>query len=90
MSGNRDVKPNGFEVLAGNKNDEQSSNLNTINTIETDTEIEERLSSIFNRLDRDGNGRINIQDLTSALKGVGMSTQYAEVSVKLLLIYDRN
>lgn len=67
------------DVLAGHQNDEQSSNLNTV---ETDLEIEERLGQIFKRLDRYGNGRINIQDLTSALKGVGMSAQYAEVSVR--------
>lgn len=48
---------------------------------ETELEIEERLANIFNRLDRSGNGRIDIQDLISALKGVGMSQQYAEVSV---------
>lgn len=47
---------------------------------ETDLEIEKRLANIFNRLDRNGNGRIDIQDLISALKGVGMSQQYAEVS----------
>lgn len=51
---------------------------------ETDLEIDERLANIFNRLDRNRNGRIDIQDLTSALKGVGMSQQYAEVKeVKL-------
>lgn len=86
MSGKNDVKPNGFEVLAGNQNDEQSTNLNP----ETDMEIAERLSNIFKRLDRDGNGRINIQDLTCALKGVGMSTQYAEVSIMMHFILISN
>lgn len=82
MSGKSDSKSNGIDNLAGNQNDKQSSNLNT--DMETDLEIEERLSNIFKRLDRDGNGAINIQELTSALKGAGMSTRYAEVSVIII------
>ena len=82
MSSKSEDKPNGFEFSAGNQNDNQSSNSNPV---ETDLEIEQRLGSIFERLDRNGNGRINIQDLTCALKGVGMSTQYAEVGVILFL-----
>ncbi|XP_058054094.1 mitochondrial adenyl nucleotide antiporter SLC25A25 isoform X1 [Anopheles bellator] len=39
---------------------------------------EERLEKIFNKLDRDGNGRIDIHDLSSALKEFGLSHQYAE------------
>lgn len=42
---------------------------------------EERLEKIFNNLDRSGNGRIDIQDLSAALKASGMSDKYAEVSV---------
>lgn len=47
---------------------------------ETELESEERLAEIFKSLDRDGNGRIDIQELTSSLKGSGMPHQYAEVS----------
>ncbi|XP_065086560.1 mitochondrial adenyl nucleotide antiporter SLC25A25 isoform X1 [Ochlerotatus camptorhynchus] len=39
---------------------------------------EERLEKIFKKLDRDGNGRIDIQDLSAALKEFGLSHQYAE------------
>ncbi|XP_055538928.1 calcium-binding mitochondrial carrier protein SCaMC-2 isoform X4 [Wyeomyia smithii] len=39
---------------------------------------EERLEKIFNKLDRDGNGRIDIHDLSAALKEFGLSHQYAE------------
>lgn len=85
MSSKSEDKSNGFGFSAGNQTDEQSSNLNPV---ETDLEIEQRLGSIFERLDRNGNGRINIQDLTCALKGVGMSTQYAEVGViRLFFIF---
>ncbi|XP_055620953.1 calcium-binding mitochondrial carrier protein SCaMC-2 isoform X4 [Toxorhynchites rutilus septentrionalis] len=43
---------------------------------------EERLEKIFNKLDRDGNGRIDIHDLSSALKEFGLSHQYAERFLK--------
>lgn len=46
---------------------------------ETEFETVQRLESIFKRLDRSGNGRIDIQDLSAALKDLGMSLQYAEV-----------
>lgn len=39
---------------------------------------EERLEKIFNKLDRDGNGRIDIHDLSEALREFGLSHQYAE------------
>lgn len=84
MSCKSEDKPNGSGFSAGNQNDEESLNSNSV---ETDLETEKRLSSIFERLDRNGNGRINIQDLTSALKGVGMSAHYAEVSVILFYFY---
>lgn len=42
---------------------------------------EERLERIFKKLDRDGNGRIDIHDLSAALKEFGLSHQYAEVIV---------
>ncbi|XP_062553420.1 mitochondrial adenyl nucleotide antiporter SLC25A25 isoform X2 [Armigeres subalbatus] len=43
---------------------------------------EERLEKIFNKLDRDGNGRIDIHDLSAALKEFGLSHQYAERFLK--------
>lgn len=43
---------------------------------------EERLEKIFNKLDRDGNGRIDIHDLSEALREFGLSHQYAEVKRK--------
>lgn len=51
----------------------------TVQSNETEMESEERLANIFKRLDRNGNGRIDIQELTTALKGFGISQQYAEV-----------
>lgn len=47
--------------------------------VETEQETEQRLANIFKRLDRKENGRIDIQDLSAALKDFGMSVQYAEV-----------
>lgn len=46
-------------------------------------ETKERLALIFNRLDRNANGRIDIQELIDALKGTGVPQQYAEVSIYL-------
>lgn len=43
---------------------------------------EERLEKIFNKLDRDGNGRIDIHDLSEALREFGLSHQYAERFLK--------
>lgn len=43
-------------------------------------EDEERLERIFNKLDRDGDGRIDIHDLSAALHEFGLSSVYAEVS----------
>lgn len=40
---------------------------------------EERLEKLFNQLDRDGNGKIDVHDLSAALKEFGLSSQYAEV-----------
>lgn len=54
------------------------ANTNSVSQ-ETDLESAERLESIFRLLDRNGNGRIDIQELTGALKGSGMPHQYAEV-----------
>ncbi|XP_037818194.1 calcium-binding mitochondrial carrier protein SCaMC-2 isoform X1 [Lucilia sericata] len=41
-------------------------------------EDEERLENLFNQLDRDGNGRIDIHDLSEALREFGLSSVYAE------------
>lgn len=43
---------------------------------------EERLAKLFKQLDRSGSGRIDIHDLSAALKDFGMSDKYAEVSRK--------
>lgn len=51
---------------------------------DSDMESEKRLANIFRQLDRNGNGRIDIQELTEALKGFGISQQYAEVSINLI------
>lgn len=50
---------------------------------------EERLEKLFNQLDRNGNGKIDVHDLSAALKEFGLSSQYAEVSSWLtsFLIY---
>lgn len=43
-------------------------------------EDEERLEKLFNTLDTDGNGRIDIHDLSIALKDFGVHSLYAQVS----------
>ncbi|KAJ6640848.1 hypothetical protein Bhyg_05781 [Pseudolycoriella hygida] len=45
---------------------------------ELPTADEERLEKLFKTLDRDGNGRIDIADLSAALRDVGLSHKYAE------------
>lgn len=47
---------------------------------EIPAEDEERLERIFNQLDRDGDGKIDIHDLSAALHEFGLSSVYAEVS----------
>ena len=42
-------------------------------------EDEERLESLFKSLDVDGNGKIDIHDLSVALKEFGVSQSYAKV-----------
>lgn len=44
---------------------------------------EERLERLFKTLDRDENGRIDIHDLSAALKDIGVSHKYAEVIIKI-------
>lgn len=46
---------------------------------------EERLEKLFNTLDRDGNGKIDVHDLSAALKEFGLSSQYAEVILDFFL-----
>lgn len=43
-------------------------------------EDEERLEKLFNSLDLDGNGKIDIHDLSVALNEVGVHQKYAEVT----------
>lgn len=42
-------------------------------------EDEERLERLFNRLDKNSNGRIDIHDLSAALREYGVHHGYAEV-----------
>lgn len=49
-------------------------------------EDEERLSKLFNRLDLDGNGKIDIYDLSAALKEFGVSHGDAEVSIEFFIV----
>ena len=41
---------------------------------------EQRLEALFKKLDKDSNGRIDIHDLSAALKELGLCGTYAEVS----------
>lgn len=70
-----------------NKNIQPSNHSHVMNVsyVESDYEIEERLGHIFKQLDRNGNGRIDIQELTTALKDSGMSHQYAEVNLNVTI-----
>lgn len=43
-------------------------------------EDEERLEKLFNTLDKDGNGKIDVHDLSDSLKKFGVHHRYAEVS----------
>lgn len=53
---------------------------------ESERETEKRLENIFKKLDRNGNGRIDIQELTASLKDLGMAHQYAEVILMGMLV----
>lgn len=46
---------------------------------ELPAEDEERLEKIFQTLDLDGNGKIDVKDLSKALREVGVDKYYAEV-----------
>lgn len=43
---------------------------------------QERLEELFKKLDTDGNGKIDIRDLSKVLKDSKFGQQYAEVSLK--------
>ncbi|XP_011179653.1 calcium-binding mitochondrial carrier protein SCaMC-3 isoform X2 [Zeugodacus cucurbitae] len=55
-----------------------AANAHTQVATELPHEDEERLEKLFNTLDRDGNGRIDIHDLSEALREFGLSSVYAE------------
>jgi hypothetical protein len=57
------------------------SNSNS-NFQESSKEEEERLANMFRKLDKDGDGKIDIHDLSAALKRLGMSDHYAEVLIQ--------
>jgi hypothetical protein len=46
-------------------------------------EDEERLGKLFTQLDKDGNGKIDILDLSQALKEHGVHHHYAEVRLRV-------
>lgn len=48
-------------------------------------EDDERLGKLFNNLDIDGNGKIDIHDLSVALKQYGVSHRYVQVCFKFFL-----
>lgn len=49
--------------------------------IELPQEDEERLENLFKSLDVDGNGKIDIHDLSEALREFGVHHKYAEVKL---------
>lgn len=51
---------------------------------------EQRLEELFKKLDKDRNGRIDIHDLSEALKDLGLSHQYAEVWTHITFTYSEN
>lgn len=82
MSNNNENKQSGSWLWSGGKTNKAQFN-NPIasdrSNDDSDMESEKRLASIFEQLDRNGNGRIDIQELTMASKKLGISQQYAEV-----------
>lgn len=48
--------------------------------VETLQEVEIRYGELFKKLDKGGDGRIDIKDLTSELKELGVCESYAEVN----------
>lgn len=49
-------------------------------TSESENETSARYTELFKKLDKGGDGRIDIKDLTAALKDLGMCESYAAVS----------
>lgn len=47
--------------------------------VESSEEMEERYTDLFKKLDKGADGRIDIKDLTSELKELGVCESYAEV-----------
>lgn len=46
---------------------------------------EARYSDLFKKLDKDGNGKIDIKDLSTELKELGVCESYAQVSFRVFL-----
>lgn len=53
---------------------------------EMPNEDEERIEKLFQSLDLDGNGIIDIHDLSVKLKGEGVSPVYVKVSIPILIL----
>lgn len=84
MSNNNKNKQSGsWSWSIGKTNNDKTQLSNAIasdgSNGDSDMESEIRLANIFKQLDRNGNGRIDIQELTIVLKEFGISQQYAEV-----------
>lgn len=84
MSNNNKNKQNGSWFWSkGKTNNDKTQSNDPIASDWSDgdsvIESEIRLANIFKQLDRNGNGRIDIQELTIALKEFGISQHYAEV-----------
>lgn len=58
--------------------------------LESQEEMEERYSDLFKKLDKGSDGRIDIKDLTSELKELGVCESYAAVSLKKNSIHRTN
>lgn len=63
--------------------DEEIARLPSHYLHELPQEDEERLGKLFAKLDKDGNGKIDIDDLSSALSEHGVHHRYAEVKISL-------
>lgn len=50
--------------------------------VESFEDSEQRYTDLFRKLDKGGDGRIDIKDLSSKLKDLGVCSSYAEVSRK--------
>lgn len=86
----RDIVPNmvklenktAINFMAKDEGASGSGNLQPVHYMhELPQADEERLERLFKALDRDENGRIDIHDLSAALKDIGVSHKYAEVII---------